>query len=151
MIELSYNDVKKEFVESLNHKENLVLSTCHNNKITSRMMCYVNEDLVIYLLTGKRTTKCRQINENENVALCIDNIQIEGKAKIVGNPTENDNININRVFRNKHPKYYERFAHFKVATYIEVKCEYLKQWKMENGKDCYYCLDVIRQKATKHG
>jgi general stress protein 26 len=150
MIELNYNDVKNEFLKCLSNQENIVFSTCSKNKVTSRTMCFANDGLAIYLLTGKRSNKCKQIEENENVSLCIDNIQIEGKARKIENPTGDNNTNISKIFKEKHTEYYERFAHFKCATFIEVKCEYLKQWKEESGRDYFYCLDVIKEKAEKH-
>lgn len=127
MIELNYNDVKNEFLKCLSKQENIVLSTCSKNKVTSRMMCFANDGFVIYLLTGKRSNKCKQIEENENVSLCIDNIQIEGKARIIGNPMEENNMYVSKIFKNKHTVYYERFAYFKSATLIEVNCKYFKK------------------------
>ncbi|MEG0772670.1 pyridoxamine 5'-phosphate oxidase family protein [Clostridium sp.] len=150
MIEIDYNNTKIEFIEYLNNQNNIVLSTCSNNKVTSRTMCFVSDGFVLYLLTGKRSNKCKQIEINENVSLCVENMQIEGKAKIIGSPMEDKNIEVSKIFRNKHKGYFERFAHFKVATFIEVKCDYLKQWKMVNDKDYFYCIDVGKERATKH-
>nr|WP_040428987.1 pyridoxamine 5'-phosphate oxidase family protein [Acetivibrio cellulolyticus] len=149
-MELNYIDIKKEFVNCLEKHELIVLSTCLKDKVKSRMMCFVNDELVIYLLTGKRSNKCKQIEGNDNVSLCIDNIQIEGKAKIIGSPMDENNTEISKIFKSRHSAYYKRFAHFKVATFIEIRCEYLKQWKFENGRDYYYCLNVVKEKAEKH-
>jgi general stress protein 26 len=150
MTELNYCDLKTEFLEYLNNKQFIVLSTCSNNHVTSRTVCFANDGFVIYLLTGKRMNKCKQIEENDNVALCIDDLQITGKARLIGSPMEEQNAEAGRMFMNKHPAYYERFAHFKVATLIKIQCEYFKQWRMENGRDCYYCLDAVKEKATMH-
>ena len=50
---------------------------------------------------------------------------------------EQDNTDVSKIFKSKHTEYYGRFAHFKSAVFIEVKCEYLKQWKMESGRDFF--------------
>lgn len=150
MIELNFNDFASDFIKRLEKFEHIVLSTCLNNVVSSRTMCFANDGFSIYLLTGKQMGKCRQIEQNENVSLCIDDIQLEGKARLVGHPMEADNKEISAIFKNKHLSYYNRFAHHEIATFIEVKCEYAKQWKMEDGKDCIYYMDINNAKAVKY-
>lgn len=150
MIELDFKDLASDFTKRLEKYENIVLSTCSNNMVSSRTMCFANDGFSIYLLTGKQMGKCIQIEQNENVSLCIDDIQIGGKARIIGHPMETNNKDISEIFKNKHKKYFERFAHVEIATFIEVKCDFAKQWRMEDGKDYYYFMDVNNAKAVKY-
>lgn len=151
MAELDYETVKREVCEHLNNFENIVLSTCSKNIVTSRMMSFANDGFMFYFLTGKRSRKCKQIEENERVSLCIDNVQIEGKARLIGHASEKDNLKICEIFKNRHKGFFERFAHFKAATFIEVKCSQIKQWKMIDGKDCFIYIDLEKGKAKKQG
>ena len=62
----------------------VVLSTSCDNRVTSRMMFFVIYDNKFYCQTDKTFLKYQQIKSNPNVALCIDNIQVEGIAKNIG-------------------------------------------------------------------
>lgn len=150
MVELIYDEVEKSFINDLEKHERIVLSTCLENKVTSRMMCFVYFDQSIYFLTGRRSNKCKQIEGNSNVSLCIENIQLEGIATIIGHPSEKQNELISNIFGNKFPFYFNRFAHYKAAVFIKVKIQNVKQWKMEDGRNFYYCLDFNKGKALKH-
>jgi general stress protein 26 len=151
MIELDFEREKNVVCKHLAKFENIVLSTSSKNIVTSRMMSFANEELVFYFLTGKRTRKCKQIEDNEHVSLCIDNIQLEGKAKLIGHPSEKDNLRVCEIFKYRHKGFFERFAHFKAAIFIEVKCTEVKQWKMIEGKDYFIYIDLIKGNAKRQG
>jgi len=51
-------------------------------------MNVVNDDLTIYFQTGKNGEKGKQIHENPNVAIAVDNIQIEAAARFTDNTDE---------------------------------------------------------------
>ena len=151
MVELDFETVKSKVCEHLNNFENIVLSTCSKNIVTSRMMSFANDGLIFYFLTGKRSRKCKQIEENECVSLCIDNVQMEGKARLIGHASDKDNSKICEIFKKRHEGFFKRFAHFKAATFIEVKCVQIKQWKMTDGKDCFIYIDLEKCTAKRQG
>ena len=68
----------------------MVLSTSANNRVTSRMMSMVQKDGILYFQTDKTFLKYQQLQENHNVALCMDNIQIEGICNEIGHPLEKE-------------------------------------------------------------
>lgn len=47
------------------------------------------KDFAEQYYANKNFRKCNDIAINSNVALCIDNIQIEGNAKNIGQPKDN--------------------------------------------------------------
>ncbi len=67
------NELYTEFGDS----KVMVLSTACNNKVSSRMMSIVFIDGKFYFQTDKKFRKYKQVLSNFNVALCIDNIQVE--------------------------------------------------------------------------
>lgn len=151
MLELDYELEKKDFVESIKTHQEIVLSTCQGNIVTSRTVCFINNEFTFYILTSANSNKCKQITENANVSLCAGDLQIEGRAKIIGHPMSEGNLLISDMYREKHTEYYDRFARYKFAAYIEIKCIYIKQWRVTNGKDYFYCLDLCKQKAIRKG
>lgn len=76
---------KKEIYEFLKSKKHIVLATSFNNRVTARTISYVIINDKIIFQTDSTFIKSEQIRLNNKVALCIDNIQIEGIAEITGN------------------------------------------------------------------
>lgn len=112
MITLDYEELKCEFIKHLHEYEDVVFSTSLNNKVTSRTMSYVNDQLNLYFMTSKRSNKCKQIKGNQHISLCTKNVQIEGIATILGHPMDDENRKVSELIKSKHPEYYKRFAHF---------------------------------------
>lgn len=86
LLELEYELVKKDFIESIKKNQDIVLSTCQRNIVTSRTVSFINNGFTFYILTSVNSNKCKQIAENENVSLCSGDLQMEGKARIIGHP-----------------------------------------------------------------
>lgn len=151
MRELEFEIEKIEFLENIKKYKDIVLSTCQGNIVTSRTVSFINHEFMFYILTSINSNKCKQINENENVSLCVGDLQMEGKAKIIGHPMSESNLTLSDMYKEKHMEYYSRFARYKFATYIEIKCTYIKQWRTLSGKDYFYCLNLIKEKAIRKG
>lgn len=101
MIEIDYDRLESVIIEIVQGHNDIVLSTCYKNKVTSCSMCFANDDLNFYFLTGIRSTKFKQIEVNNQVALCTSNIQIEGTAEILGSPLSENNKEASKMFRVK--------------------------------------------------
>lgn len=66
----------------------MVLSTCAENRVTSRPVSVVVIDGKFYCQTDKNYLKCRQLAVNENAALSVKNFSIEGKCRDIGRPAD---------------------------------------------------------------
>ncbi len=86
MMDLSYSDLENEIYNNIGEKAFLVLSTSYKDRVTSRTMSFLVIDKKFYFQTDDTFLKFEQIKNNPNVSLCINNIQIEGVAKILGHP-----------------------------------------------------------------
>lgn len=80
-----YND----FLSVFNKGKSMVLSSCMDNKVSSRMMSIVCFDGLFYFQTDMSFRKYSELIHNPYVTLCIDNIQIEGVCKEIGHPMSN--------------------------------------------------------------
>lgn len=62
----------------------MTLSTCSENRVTSRPMSMVVIDGRFYCQTDRTYLKYKQILENPNVAVCHKNFSIEGTCQCIG-------------------------------------------------------------------
>ena len=85
----TFSDKFEAFLSDFGKGRKMVLSTSENDIVSSRMMSVVQIDGVFYFQTDITFRKYRQLSANPNVALCIDNIQIEGICEEIGQPLQN--------------------------------------------------------------
>lgn len=127
----------EEFLSDFGKGRKMVLSTSENNIVSSRMMSVVLIDGIFYFQTDITLKKYRQLSNNHNVALCIDNIQIEGICEEIGHPLNSTSfcerfqecfkgsydaytlLENERLFAIK-PTYIERWIYKKSVPYIEI-------------------------------
>ena len=149
MIEIDYKELKTEIEEIFKRNEEIVLSTCVENKVTSRTMSYIYIDQCFYFLTHEKSMKFKQIQKNSQVSLCLNNIQIEGHVEIKRHPFIESNKIICETFKESFSDFFERFAHMKNAVFVEVRISDIKVWKLEDKKDYFYCLDMSKKRAFR--
>lgn len=108
---LDFNKSRDKLISLLDNRDDhvMVLGTSANNKIITRAVLIINNGLDLYFFTWKNSRKIKQIEINNNVSICKDKIEIEGKAKILGLMTSKDNKNILEMIRRKHPDSVEKW------------------------------------------
>lgn len=67
----------------------MVLSTCAENRVTSRPVSVVVIDGKFYCQTDENYLKYKQLMQNENAALSVKNFSVEGKCRSIGKPADN--------------------------------------------------------------
>lgn len=134
-----YND----FLSVFNNGKTMVLSSCENNKVSSRMMSIVCIDGLFYFQTDMSFRKYRELIHNPQVALCIDNIQIEGVCKEIGHPMENAKFcseyekNFNTSFK--------MYSSLKNERLFEVSPTFVERWLYIDGVPFIETFDVEQQ------
>jgi len=108
--ELDYERKKEEKIRFLESKHAIVLATSLNGRVTARTVSFASDGLDIYFMSWGHHTKCVQIRGNPRVALCRDNVQMEGLAEILGNPLDEKNREYADILRSKYPRQHEMFA-----------------------------------------
>lgn len=117
-----YNTFLAEFGQG----KKMVLSTSENNKVSSRMMSVVQIDGEFYFQTDIAMKKYHQLCFNKNVALCIDNIQIEGVCEEIGHPLDNNNFCT--VFQENFKGSFDAYSSLKNERLFVVKPNYIERW-----------------------
>lgn len=148
-MEINYNLLEKEIFDLLGDKKIMVLATCSENRVTARNMSCLILNRKIYFQTDKTFLKYNQILKNPNVALCIDNIQIEGIAKIKKHPFNEENKEFTEMYKKHYKGSYDLYSHMNNEVVIEVEPTLITLWKYENGRPFRDFLDIVKKKAYR--
>ena len=109
----------------------MVLSTSVNDRVSSRMMSVVQINNEFYFQTDRNLKKYHQLLINHHVALCIDNIQVEGICEEIGHPM--DNPVFCEVFRECFRGSYDAYSSLKNERLFAVKPLFIERWIYQNG------------------
>lgn len=131
-----------ELFQGIGESKKAVLATSSNDRVTSRMMSFVIYENKFYCQTDKRFLKVKQILNNPKVSICIDNIQIEGIAKIIGKPLKN-NIFIT-LFKEYFKNSYENYSFLENEILLEISPSFITVWNYKEAIPMreFYRLDL---------
>lgn len=120
-----------ELFQIIGEAKKAVLATSSNNRVTSRMMSFVIYKNKFYCQTDKRFLKVEQILDNPKVSICIDNIQIEGIAQIIGKPSENNIFStlFNKYFKNS----YENYSFLENEVLLKINPTFIALWNYKES------------------
>ena len=147
MKNINFEILKKEIIELLQQKKSLVLATASKNRVTARSVSCVYDGLKIFFFTYKTTTKFMQISENSKVALSVQNISVEGIAKIIGGLLNGENKLFIENYRKIHPGTLKKYSKGEEDQVIEVSPTLIKLFKHVDGVPMLFYLDVEKQTA----
>ncbi|MCF0148939.1 MAG: pyridoxamine 5'-phosphate oxidase family protein [Clostridium sp.] len=133
----------KEFYDGFGSSKKMVLSTLQNNRVSSRMMSIVLINGVFYFQTDKKLRKYEQIKNNPNVALCIDNVQVEGICLELGHPSSNEEFC--RIFEECFKGSYEAYSSLENERLFAVKPTYIEKWEYKDGKPFIEIFDIVNK------
>lgn len=141
-----YEDLLFEF----NKGKTMVLSTAENNKVSSRMMSIVCFDGLFYFQTDKTFKKYNQLISNPQIALCTENIQIEGVCKEIGHPV--DNAVFCKVYKELFTGSFNKYSFLKNERLFVIKPIYVERWKYIDGVPFIEIFNVENEeyKLTKY-
>ena len=121
--ELDYKKKKEGIIKFLESRDNaiMVLATSHNDRVIARNVLIASKGLDLYLFTWSHSRKCKQIRENPRVALCKEDMQIEGLAEILGALREEKNKEYADILRNKFPDSVKRWENLPGMVIIRIR------------------------------
>lgn len=148
-MDINFNLLEKDIFRLLGDKKIMVLATSYKDKVTARNMSCIIINKKIYFQTDKTFLKCYQMSKNHNVALCVDNIQIEGIAKVMQHPFAEENKKFIDIFKEKYKGSYESYSHMNNEVVVEIEPTYITLWKYENAQPFRDILDIKKNKAYR--
>lgn len=131
------------FLEELGKGRKMVLSTSLHDHVTSRMMSIVQSGGVFYFQTDMEMRKYAQLSGNPRVALCIDNIQIEGLCRQLGRPMENRDFC--SLYEECFPGSFHRYSALERECLFAVTPRRIERWLYLEGEPFVEEMDVERQ------
>jgi uncharacterized pyridoxamine 5'-phosphate oxidase family protein len=149
--ELDYKDIKNRVVEFLANKRAIVLATSLDGRVTARTVSMVSEGLDVCFMSWGHHTKCVQIRGNPRVALCRDNVQIEGLAEILGSPLDEGNIRYAEMLRAKYPDDYRMFAREPGMVIVKVVPSTITVFGKKDDGFYLDCLDLEHETLRRKG
>lgn len=132
-MKIDYENLKNEVIWNLEKNKTWVLSTTSNGNISSRSMSIINKGLDIYFQTNKCYIKYNQMKENNNVALCFNNISIEGVAEEIGNWEDEKNKELMELYKTTHLSSFNAYGLLEGQVVYKVTPKIIKLWKYING------------------
>ncbi len=141
-----FNDKYNVFLAEFGQGRKMVLSTSENNRVSSRMMSVVQMNGEFYFQTDVTMRKYHQLEFNENIALCIDNIQIEGICEEKGRPLDN------HLFCNIYQKCFkgsfDAYSSLKNERLFVVKPLFVERWIYNDSIPYIEIFDVENEQYS---
>ena len=124
----------------------MVLSTIGDGKVSSRMMSVVQIDGRFYFQTDTSLRKYAQLKSNKNVALCIDNIQVEGVCEEIGHPLNNKEFC--EAFEECYKGSYDAYTALENERLFVVDPVYIERWIYKDGVPFIEVFDYINNRYS---
>jgi hypothetical protein len=117
-----------------------ILATSSGDRVSARSMSIINDGLDIWFEMCANDLKGRQIRDNPRVALCWNNVQIEGRAEILGNAHAPEPANAAgvawfcREYAAVHPDGFRRWSAWEGEVVVRVRPTLVTLWKYLAGE-----------------
>jgi general stress protein 26 len=132
-IVLDFEGAMEYVWDKVEKKKIAVLSTAADNRVTSRAMSFIRLGDDLYFQTDERFLKIKQIRKNKNVAVCLENIQLEAEAEIRGHSRLSENQNFVAEYKKKHPGSYKSYTKGKYQVIVKLELKLITIWKYLGG------------------
>lgn len=134
------------FHEIGNHMH-MVLSTSLGDHVSARMMSIILEDGRFYFQTDRTMRKYRQLVGNPRVALCINNLQVEGLCEELGRPVDHELFR--RRFASCFPGSFTAYSGLSDERLFAVSPTFIQRWIYEDGIPYVERFDFMAQEYEK--
>lgn len=128
------------FFAEFGESRKMVLSTSAEDIVTSRTMSIIAFQEQFYFQTDKTFRKYSQLIQNPRVALCIDNIQIEGRCKEAGRPLEH--AEFARLYQTHFLSSYTRYTSLENERLFIVTPTRIERWLYMDNVPYLEVLDI---------
>ncbi len=146
--EPDFDRIKSEVLTLLADNRDIVLATSSKNRVTARTVSFTSKDFDIYFLSWEHNKKIEQIKENPNVALTLKNVQIEGKAEVLGWTYNEEHKEIGDLFRAKFsPEWYDTFSKIKEMVLVKITPEKIMKFEIIYKRLQLQNLDLTNKKV----
>ena len=136
----TFDEKYNNFLDEFGKGKAMVLSSSENNEVTSRMMSIVQANGLFYFQTDKTFRKYSQLIANPQVALCINNIQIEGICKEIGHPMKN--AIFCELYQECFNSSFKKYSALENERLFVIKPTYIERWLYIDGVSYLENFDI---------
>lgn len=145
----SFSVACEELFAKIGKGTHMVLATCMDNKPTARNVCVVVHQGKLYCQTDKTMRKFNHLTQNPSVALCVDNIQLEGECRPIGHPLLRQNQFFIELYKECFPKSYVAYSALKDEVVLEIELQKALLWNYRDGKPVYEKINFAKEEYTR--
>lgn len=138
-----FRDKYSALLKELEKGRTMVLSSSSEGRVSSRMMSVVAINGAFYFQTDKTMRKYSQLVSSPYVALCADNIQIEGICREIGHPM--DNAEFRAKFRQCFKGSFEAYSALENERLFSVVPLYIERWLYLDGRPFIESFDFEQE------
>ena len=131
-MKITYEDKLNEIFEQIGNHAKLVLATSQLDRVSARNMSFIIHNHIFYFQTDKTFRKYQDIKANSKVALCLDNIQIEGICEDIGHPLDNEEFC--SQFKCHFLSSFDAYSKLENERLLIVKPTFIQRWNYVGGK-----------------
>lgn len=127
----------------------MTLSTCAENRVTSRQMSVIVSDGKFYFQTDENFLKFKQLSENPNAALCYKNFSVEGVCRCIGKPLDEKNAFFVKAFKKHFFGSYKSYSALQTERLLELTPTLIYSWSYELTKPYMEYWDIENRSYRK--
>lgn len=144
---LDFKQTMEEKVAFLDAHDHMSFATSSDDLVTVRIVTYVSDGLNIYFITSRHSKKYPQILANPKVSACIDNVQIMGKAEVLGKPLDEKNKDYADIYSRQLPDIFAQYFSIPGMELVRMVPSLFETWVRTPSRQYYEHLDVDARKA----
>lgn len=146
---LDFEETKNKFFNKIGKNKIMVLSTTDGEKVSARNMSIIIDEEKFYFQTDIEFNKYKDIERNKNVALCVDNIQVEAEVTKISSINDEDVKNFKSLFKEHNTNSYNAYSKLMGNRVFEVTPKIISLYKYEGNNVYREFIDFERKIAYK--
>lgn len=143
-----FSDEFEKALDTIAGKGIAVLATSADDRVSARAMSFVRVGNSLWFQTDDRFDKADHMRRNPNVALCLDNIQLEGTVVNHGHSSVPGNEEFVRHYAEKHPGSFKMYTAGAYNCIMEIEPRLITLWRYREGQSRRVVLDVERHMCS---
>ncbi len=125
----------------------MVLATSCNDRVSARKMSFIIDDGLFYFQTDNTFRKYQDIKANPHVALCFDNIQMEGICEELGCPLEH--LKFCDLFKKYFSSSYEAYSSLTSERLFVIRPAFMQRWNYVENQSVIEQFHMEQQEYTE--
>lgn len=142
-----FDEKLADFFKSFGRSAKMILATSLNDAASARTVSVVVYENLFYFQTDRTFRKYAQLTANKNVALCSDNIQVEGVCAEKGRPSDAEDFCVE--YAAAFPASFSAYTGLQNERLFVVTPLFIQKWVYEDGAPYLEQFDLTQKTYKK--